>query len=245
MIMTSPMTAMMRSLQVLLTAFCLLFVVMPVQATDQVLAVPVAAGVLDAPVQGETDKRDYRNLVLANGMKVLLVSDPHTDKSAAALDVATGSGDDPEQRQGLAHFLEHMLFLGTKKFPEPGEYQAFISDNGGSHNAFTSLEHTNYFFDIDPQQLKPALDRFSQFLLRHYLMMRMWTGKKMLCTPSIRHAFGTIAVAWLMCIVSCTTAIIPRRHSVSAILQHWQIHRALQCVMISWHSIASTILPTP
>ena len=162
MITTSPMTAMTRSLQALLTALCLLFVVISLQAAEPVA---VAAEVLDNPVQGETDKRDYRNLVLANGMKVLLVSDPHTDKSAAALDVATGSGDDPEQRQGLAHFLEHMLFLGTKKFPEPGEYQAFISDNGGSHNAFTSLEHTNYFFDIDPQQLKPALDRFSQFFI--------------------------------------------------------------------------------
>lgn len=124
-----------------------------------------AVQVLDKPVQGETDTRTYRNLVLDNGMKVLLISDPQTDKSAAALDVATGSKDDPKDRQGLAHFLEHMLFLGTKKYPKSGEYQAFISDNGGSHNAFTSLEHTNYFFDIDPQQLKPALDRFAQFFI--------------------------------------------------------------------------------
>ena len=120
---------------------------------------------LQTPVQGEIDKRTYRNLVLANGMKVLLISDPQTDKAAAALDVASGSGDDPQQFQGLAHFLEHMLFLGTQKYPKPGEYQSFISDNGGSHNAFTSLEHTNYFFDIDPHQLKPALERFSQFFI--------------------------------------------------------------------------------
>lgn len=124
-----------------------------------------ASSISDNPVQGETDTRSYRNLVLENGMKVLLISDTHADKSAAALDVATGSGDDPQHRQGLAHFLEHMLFLGTKKYPNPGEYQAFISDNGGVHNAFTSLEHTNYFFDIDPRQFRPALDRFSQFFI--------------------------------------------------------------------------------
>jgi insulysin len=152
-----------RSLLAVLMAFCLCFVVMPMQAaTTQAAAVSQR---LADPVQGEIDSRAYRNLVLTNGMKVLLISDPKADKAAAALDVATGSGNDPLQRQGLAHFLEHMLFLGTKKYPEPGEYQAFISDNGGSHNAFTSLEHTNYFFDIDPQQLKPMLDRFAQFFI--------------------------------------------------------------------------------
>ncbi len=121
--------------------------------------------VLDAPIKSDVDQRSYKNIELSNGMKVLLISDPAADKAAAAVDVATGSNNDPLQRQGLAHFLEHMLFLGTKKFPKPGEYQAFISANGGSHNAFTSLEHTNYFFDIDPQQLKPALERFSQFFI--------------------------------------------------------------------------------
>jgi len=58
-----------------------------------------------------------------------------------------------------------MLFLGTKKYPDAGEYQAFISNNGGSHNAYTSGQHTNYFFDINPDKLDLALDRFSQFFI--------------------------------------------------------------------------------
>ncbi|MEZ5436066.1 MAG: insulinase family protein [Pseudomonadales bacterium] len=124
-----------------------------------------ASKLLDEPIKSDVDQRSYRNIELANGMKVLLVSDPAADKAAAAVDVAVGSGSDPESRQGLAHFLEHMLFLGTKKFPKSGEYQAFISAHGGTHNAFTSLEHTNYFFDIDHQQLQPALERFSQFFI--------------------------------------------------------------------------------
>ncbi len=115
--------------------------------------------------KSELDDRSYRYLVLENGMQVMLVSDAETDKAAASLDVAVGHGSDPANRQGLAHFLEHMLFLGTEKYPEPGEYQAFIKDHGGSHNAYTSYDHTNYFFSIRPEFLIDALDRFSQFFV--------------------------------------------------------------------------------
>lgn len=108
------------------------------------------------------DQREYLALTLSNKLDVLLISDPKSDKASAALDVYVGSADDPKQFLGLAHFLEHMLFLGTEKYPTPDEYQKFISDHGGSHNAFTSLEHTNYFFDIQSDFLEEALDRFSQ-----------------------------------------------------------------------------------
>lgn len=111
------------------------------------------------------DQRAYRYLQLDNQLKVLLISDPDSDKSAASLDVHVGSFQNPSDREGLAHFLEHMLFLGTDKYPEPGAYQAFISEHGGSHNAYTSLEHTNYFFDIAPASLDAALDRFAQFFI--------------------------------------------------------------------------------
>ena len=52
---------------------------------------------------------------LTNDLKVLLISDPETDISAASLSVNVGSMSDPWEIQGLAHFLEHMLFMGTKK----------------------------------------------------------------------------------------------------------------------------------
>jgi insulysin len=125
-------------------------------------SVPVSPSI---PRVGELDTREYRYLELDNRMRVLLVSDPQTDKSAASLHVRAGSGDDPLARQGLAHFLEHMLFLGTERYPDPGEYQAFISAHGGSHNAYTSIDHTNYFFDIEPGSLIDGLDRFSQFFV--------------------------------------------------------------------------------
>ncbi len=115
--------------------------------------------------QSQNDEREYRYLRLDNELQVLLISDPETDKAAASLDVNVGSGDDPDEWPGLAHFLEHMLFLGTEKYPEAGDYQAFINAHGGNHNAYTSLEHTNYFFDVDAGYLEPTLDRFSQFFV--------------------------------------------------------------------------------
>lgn len=108
------------------------------------------------------DQREYRSITLENDLTVLLISDPETDKAAASMDVNVGSSDDPEAFLGLAHFLEHMLFLGTEKYPNSNEYQKFISDHGGSHNAFTALENTNYFFDITADSYEGALDRFSQ-----------------------------------------------------------------------------------
>ena len=111
------------------------------------------------------DTRHYRALMLDNGLDVLVVSDPEADKAAAALNVNVGSGDDPEDRPGLAHFLEHMLFLGTGKFPDPGEYGRFLAEHGGSSNATTSFAHTSYFFDVDAAHLEGALDRFAQFFI--------------------------------------------------------------------------------
>ncbi|MGI9316838.1 MAG: insulinase family protein [bacterium] len=117
------------------------------------------------PIKSEVDDKAYRGIELENGLKVMLVSDPDTDQAAAALDVNVGSGSDPGGWNGLAHFLEHMLFLGTKKFPKAGEYQEFIQSRGGSHNAYTAYDHTNYFFTVSHDSLVAALDRFSRFFI--------------------------------------------------------------------------------
>ncbi|MCA1769059.1 MAG: insulinase family protein [Halomonas sp.] len=118
-----------------------------------------------SPLVSPHDSRDYRVLTLENGLTALLVSDPDADKAAASMNVSVGSAQDPEDLDGLAHFLEHMLFLGTEPFPEADAYQGYISRRGGSHNAFTAPQDTNYFFDIDPDALEGALDRFSQFFI--------------------------------------------------------------------------------
>ena len=116
-------------------------------------------------VKSPNDDRQYQYLELPNRMRVLLVSDPEADKAAAALTVGVGSTSNPPGREGLAHFLEHMLFMGTEKYPDVDDYSDFIKKNGGMDNAFTAGGQTTYYFDIKPEALEPALDRFAQFFI--------------------------------------------------------------------------------
>ena len=111
------------------------------------------------------DKSQVRKTTLDNGLKVYLLSDPDFNKSAASMCVGVGSLQDPKTRQGLAHFLEHMLFLGTDKYPDVDEYSAYLRNNGGVSNAYTAGDHTNYQFEVFPDAFEGAMDRFSQFFI--------------------------------------------------------------------------------
>ena len=109
------------------------------------------------------DKRITKTFSLKNGLDVLLVSDPDVHRSAAALSVGTGYLYDPKDKAGLAHYLEHMLFLGTKKYPTVGSYKKFLDSHSGGSNAYTSGNITNYFFQVSHDGFNEALDRFSDF----------------------------------------------------------------------------------
>lgn len=115
--------------------------------------------------KGTIDTRDYRYTVLSNGLRVVVVSDPDTDKSAAAMRVFSGSYDEPDDVAGVAHFLEHMLFLGNKKYPDGDYFKQFLSQHGGSTNAYTALDETVYFFNVLNDSLADALDIFAQFFI--------------------------------------------------------------------------------
>uniref|UniRef100_A0A674I2F4 Nardilysin convertase n=1 Tax=Terrapene triunguis TaxID=2587831 RepID=A0A674I2F4_9SAUR len=91
--------------------------------------------------------------------------------SAAALCVAVGSFCDPEDLPGLAHFLEHMVFMGSLKYPDENGFDAFLKKHGGSDNASTDCERTVFHFDIQQKYFKEALDRWAQFFI-HPLMIR-------------------------------------------------------------------------
>ena len=111
------------------------------------------------------DDREYKYIVLKNRLSVLLITDKECSYSAASLSVNVGSYHDPVKYQGLAHFLEHMLFMGTEKYPDENKFMEFISDNGGVNNAYTSSDHTNYFYSILNHKFKESLDIFSQFFI--------------------------------------------------------------------------------
>ncbi|XP_071716303.1 insulin-degrading enzyme-like 1, peroxisomal [Rutidosis leptorrhynchoides] len=117
-------------------------------------------------IKPRTDARLYKIIILPNSLRVLLISDPDTDKCAASMAVGVGSYSDPEGLEGLAHFLEHMLFYASEKYPLEDSYSTYISEHGGRTNAYTTSEQTNYYFDVNADCFDEALDRFAQFFIK-------------------------------------------------------------------------------
>ncbi|KAF9428230.1 Insulinase (Peptidase M16) [Podila epigama] len=111
------------------------------------------------------DEREYRLILLNNSLQVLLIHDPTADKAAAAMDVHVGHLSDPDNLQGLAHFLEHLLFLGTEKYPRENEYKEYLAQHSGKSNASTGLDNTTFHFEVGIEYLEGALDRFAQFFI--------------------------------------------------------------------------------
>ena len=172
---------------------------------------------LPTPIKASTDKKEYKSIVLENGLKVLLISDTTYSlekldqeelleddggdmddqecsssdteedsendemtelptksvsksvtglkKSAAGLCIQMGSFSDPFELPGLAHFLEHMVFMGSEKYPDENSFDQFIQKHGGFDNAHTDCENTTFYFEIQRKHFKEGLDRFSQFFI--------------------------------------------------------------------------------
>lgn len=141
-----------------------------VVALSLAVCAPPAAAAIDlaavAPREAApNDASVYRRFVLPNGMKVLLLSDPKLNVASASVAVGVGSLSDPPQRPGLAHYLEHMLFLGTDKYPSVEEFGEYLQRNGGYNNAYTARDRTNYHLEVRPEAFDGALDRFAQFFI--------------------------------------------------------------------------------
>ena len=119
----------------------------------------------DIVCRSTLDDRSYQVTTLSNGLRVLLISDPNSNLSAAAMDIPAGSFNDPKDYEGLAHFCEHMLFIGTGKYPELNQYSNFLQTHGGYDNAYTSTQNTNYFFNVQADYFSQALDMFAHFFI--------------------------------------------------------------------------------
>lgn len=111
--------------------------------------------------KSEHDPRQYEAIKLANGMTVLLVSDAQAPKSLAALALPVGSLEDPNSQLGLAHYLEHMVLMGSKRYPEPENLSEFLKKHGGSHNASTASYRTAFYLEVENDALEPAVDRMA------------------------------------------------------------------------------------
>merc|ERR1719428_2237861 len=109
------------------------------------------------------DHRQYQWAKINNGLEILNVQDVASTSGGFAVAVQAGSYYDPPSLQGLAHFCEHMLFLGTGKYPDPSGFDQFLNMHGGANNAYTAEEVTVYFAQLDLAGFGEGLDRFADF----------------------------------------------------------------------------------
>jgi zinc protease len=94
---------------------------------------------------------------LKNGLKVVVVEDHRAPVVTHMVWYKVGSADEPVGQSGIAHFLEHLMFKGTKRF-KPGEASKIISKNGGNENAFTSFDYTAFYQTVAPGKLELVMD---------------------------------------------------------------------------------------
>ncbi|NAT23271.1 pyrroloquinoline quinone biosynthesis protein PqqF [Pseudomonas syringae pv. actinidifoliorum] len=109
---------------------------------------------------------DLRRITLANGLSVALCHDSRLKRSAASLRVAAGSHDAPQAWPGLAHFLEHLFFLGTERFPTGENLMTFVQRHGGQVNASTRERTTDFFFELPQAVFAQGLERLCDMLAR-------------------------------------------------------------------------------
>lgn len=102
---------------------------------------------------------------LKNGLEAFLISDPSTHESAASLAVEIGCWHDPAEYPGMAHFCEHMVFMGSKKYPDENGFSKMVHDCGGYTNAYTKPDRTVYVFSSNNESFPQVLDVFAHFFI--------------------------------------------------------------------------------
>ncbi|MDG1887487.1 MAG: pitrilysin family protein [Alphaproteobacteria bacterium] len=98
-----------------------------------------------------------KSFVLDNGLEVVVVEDYRAPVVTHMVWYKVGSADEPTGASGIAHFLEHLMFKGTKRF-KPGEASKIIAKNGGNENAFTSYDYTAFYQTVSPDKLSVVMD---------------------------------------------------------------------------------------
>ncbi|WP_080596395.1 M16 family metallopeptidase, partial [Brucella suis] len=97
------------------------------------------------------------NFTLPNGMQVVVIPDHRAPVVTQMVWYHVGAADEAPGVSGIAHFLEHLMFKGTKNHPA-GEFSARIASIGGQENAFTSYDYTAYFQRVSPEALEMVMD---------------------------------------------------------------------------------------
>ena len=101
------------------------------------------------------EKRNIKGFELANGIKLVLISDPEINMSSCSIGI--GAGYLQDEFPGTAHFLEHLLFMGSEKYSEQNDYHSYVQINGGYDNAFTGDNITCYYLSLETSFLKKGI----------------------------------------------------------------------------------------
>ena len=107
----------------------------------------------------------YTKFKLSNGIRVFMV--PKKETKAVSIEILFGAGSRYETAEisGIAHFLEHMAFKGTKKRPTTLDISREIDQVGGSFNAYTGEDMTGYWIRLQSEKLELAMDILSDMIL--------------------------------------------------------------------------------
>ncbi|MCC2096855.1 MAG: insulinase family protein [Hyphomicrobiales bacterium] len=178
-----------------------------------------AAGLTPGAESAEADARGpaLAQFKLENGLDVLVIPDHRAPVVTHMIWYRNGSADDPSMKSGIAHFLEHLMFKGTKKHPK-GEFSDMVSELGGQENAFTSYDFTAYYQRVPKEHLRVMMefeaDRMTNLVLTDEIVAperdvvleerRMRTdndpsqqlGEEMSAALYAHHPYGTPVIGW-------------------------------------------------
>src|SRR3989338_11419446 len=100
---------------------------------------------------------------LKNKLKVLLIQSQKSPVVSIQMWVKTGSADEKKGEEGISHFIEHLVFKGTRKY-KVGEIASAVESAGGELNAYTSFDQTVFYVTISKEFQKVGLDVISEMM---------------------------------------------------------------------------------
>ena len=116
-------------------------------------------------IKPKNDDRIYKYFILDNNIKCILINDNSLDKSYVVTSVNVGSFANKEYYDGIAHLLEHMCFITSKKYKIKNYLAKKVAEFGGATNAFTAENNTIYYLDVFKNNLEEILEIFIDFLV--------------------------------------------------------------------------------
>lgn len=142
----------------------------------------------------------FKKTILKNGLRIVTVPLKNTQAVTVLVLVKTGSKYETKRINGISHFLEHMLFKGTRKRPSTIQVAETLDKIGGIYNAFTAEEYTGYFAKVDSYHLDLALDWVSDIYLNSILPEKEIEKEKGVIIEEINmrydHPMSYVTILW-------------------------------------------------